>query len=189
MAQLILVEFNKIEAWSLLSLDAKHDCKEMLSSSTKHEGYVLLSTRQDHEDVMKDIRHQVKKLRNNWEWNPRAKLVILVTEIRYVNAKLLAEVTSVELWTQRVVNSVVLIPALDTHLATDTANMLDAYICLPYQPTVQCPQVKHVVLQDRWIMDSRHKAIFFTTPPFSHRKFQMTLMVVRSQFLRFRYHP
>jgi len=81
MALLILEDFNKIEAWSLLSFDAKHDCKEMLPSSSKYECYVLLSSRQDHEGVVKDIRYQVKKLRNNWEWNPRAKFVILVTEI------------------------------------------------------------------------------------------------------------
>jgi len=159
MAQLILVEFNKIAAWSLLSFDAKRDCKEMLPSSSKYEGYVLLSSRQDHENVVKDIGHQVKKLRNNWEWNPRAKFVILITEI-HVNAKLLAEDIFAELWTSRVVNSVVLIPALDTHLATGTANTLDAYICFPYQPTVQCSQVKDVVLQDRWILDSRNRSHF-----------------------------
>jgi len=160
MAQLILEELNKIEAWPLLSFDAKHDCKEMLPSSSKYDGYVLLSLSQDHEDVVKDIRHQVKKLRNIWEWNPRAKFLILVAEIRHVNAKLLAEDISAELWTSRVVNSVVLIPALDTQLATGTANTLDAYICFPYQPTVQCPQVKDVVLQDRWILDSRNKSHF-----------------------------
>jgi len=160
MAQLILEEFNKIEAWSLLSFDATHDCKEMLPSSSKYEGYALLSLRQDHGDVVKDIRHQVKKLRNNWEWNPRAKFVILVAEIRHVNAKLFAEDISAELWTLRVVNSVVLIPTLDTHLATGTANTLDSYIYFPYRPTVQCPQVKDVVLQDRWILDSRNRSHF-----------------------------
>ena len=160
MAQLILEEFNKIEAWSLLSFDAKHDSKEMLPSSSKYEGYVLLYSCQDHEDVVKDIVLQVKKLRNNWEWNPRAKFVILVTEIRHVNAKLLAEDIFAELWTSRVVNSVVLISALDTHLATGTANTLDVYICSPYQPTVQCSQVKDVVLQDRWILDSRNRSHF-----------------------------
>ena len=170
MVQLILKEFNKIEAWSLLSFDAKHDCKEMLPSSSKYEGYVLFSLRQDREDVVKDIRHQVKKLRNNWEWNPRAKFVILVAEMRHVNAKLLAEDISAELWTSRVVNSVVLIPALDTHLATGTANTLDAYVCFPYQPRVQCPQVKEVILQDRWILDSRNRSHFLhNTSLFPHK--------------------
>ena len=74
MAQLILEELNKIEAWPLLSFDAKHDCKEMLPSSSKYDGYVLLSLSQDHEDVVKDIRHQMKKLRNICEWNPRANI-------------------------------------------------------------------------------------------------------------------
>jgi hypothetical protein len=160
MVQLILEEFNKIEAWSLLSFDAKHDCKEMLPSSSKYEGYVLLSSRQDHEDLVKDIRHQGKKYRNNWEWNQRAKFLILVAEMRDVNAKLLAEEISAELWTSRVVNTGVLIPALVTYLATGTANTLDAYICFPYQPTVQCSQVKDVVLQDRWILDSRNRSHF-----------------------------
>ena len=167
MAQLIMEEFNKMEAWSLLSFDAKHDCK-MLPSSSKYEGYVLLSSCQDHEDVVKDIGHQVKKLRNNWEWNPQAKFVILVTEV-HANAKLLAEDISAELWTSRVVNSVVLIPALDTHLATGTAHTLDAYICFPYQPTVQCSRVKDVVLQDRWILDSRNRSHFLHTSLFPQK--------------------
>jgi hypothetical protein len=116
-----------------------------MPSSRKYENYVLLFSRQDREDVVKDIRHQVKKLINNWEWNPRAKFVILVAEIRHVNAKLLAEDISVELWISRIVNSVVLIPELDRHLAKGTANTPDAYIYFPYQPTVQCPQAKDVL--------------------------------------------
>jgi hypothetical protein len=103
----------------------------MLPSSSKYEGYVLLSTRQDDEDMVKDTRHQVKNLINNWEWNPRAKFVILFPEIRYINAKLFAENISAELWTSGVVNLVVLIPALHTHLATNIVNTMDEYICLP----------------------------------------------------------
>jgi hypothetical protein len=97
---------------------------------------------------------------------------------------LLAEDISAELWISRAVNSVVLISTLethlatgtantldthlatgtantlDTHLATGTANTLDAYIYFPYQPTVLCPQVKDVVLQDHWILDSRNRSHF-----------------------------
>lgn len=116
------------------------------------------------------MRHQMKKFRNNYEWNPRAKFVILVTEIRHVNAKLPAEDISAELWTSRVVNSVVLIPALDTHLATGTVNTLDVYISFPYQPTLQCSQVKDVVLQDRWILGSRNRSHFLHNTSFFPQK-------------------
>ena len=91
---------------------------------------------------------------------PTSKICNISYGKGHVNAKLLAEIISAELWTSTVVNSVVLIPALDTHLATGTANTPDAYICSPYQPTVQCSQVKDVVLQDRWILDSRNRSHF-----------------------------
>ncbi|GFG31330.1 hypothetical protein Cfor_12889 [Coptotermes formosanus] len=170
MVQLILEELNKMAARSLLSFDAKNDWKEMLPSGSKYEAYVLLSSRQDHEDVVKDIGHQVKKLRNTWEWNPRAKFVIFLIEIRHVNAKLLAEDISAELWTSRVVNSVVLIPALDTHMATHTVSILEAYVCLPYQLTAQCPEIKKAVLQDRWIFDSRNSSHFLHNTSLSPQK-------------------
>ena len=64
--QLILEELNKIGAWSLLSFNANNDFKETSPSRSNYEGYVLLSSCQDYEDVVKDVGHQVKKLRNTW---------------------------------------------------------------------------------------------------------------------------
>jgi RNA processing factor Prp31 len=72
--QLILEELNKIGAWSLLSFNANNDFEET-PSRTK-------SSCQDYEDIVKDVGHQIKKLRYKWEWNPRAKFVVLVSEIR-----------------------------------------------------------------------------------------------------------
>jgi len=167
--QLILEELNKIGAWSLLSFNANNDFKETSPSRSNYEGYILLSSCQDYEDVVKDVGHQVKKLRNTWEWNPRAKFVVLVLEIREVDAKGLAEDIVAELWTSKIVNSVVLIPLLDTNLATDTVNLLDAYVWFPYHPTGKCPHDKHVTVHDRWVWDVRgmghfmHNACLF--PP------------------------
>ena len=160
LSQLILEELNKIEAWSLLSVNANNDFKETSLSRSDFEGYVLLSSCQDYEDVVKDVGDQVKKLRNTWGWNPRAKFVVLVLEVREVNAKRLAEDIVAELWTSRIVNSVVLIPLLDTHLATDPVNILDAYVWFPYHPTGKCPHDKHVTLHDRWVWDVRGRGHF-----------------------------
>ena len=124
--QLILEELNKIGAWSLMSFNANNDFKETSPSRSNYEGYVLLSSCKDYEDVVKDVRHQVKKLRNTWEWNPRAKFVVMVLEIRDVSAKRLAEDIVAELWTSKIVNSVVLIPLLDTNVATDPVKILNA---------------------------------------------------------------
>jgi len=91
----------------------------------------------------------------------------LVLEIREVDAKGLAEDIVAELWTSKIVNSVVLIPLLDTNLATDTVNILDAYVWFPYHPTGKCPHDKQVTLHDRWVWDARrsgrflHHAFFF----------------------------
>ena len=142
--QMILEELNKIGAWSLLSFNANNDFKETSPSRSNYEGYVLLSSCQDYEDVVKDVGHQVNKLRNTWEWNPRAKFVVLVSEIREVNAKRLAENIVAEMWTSKILNSVVLIPSQDTNLATDPVNILDAYIWFPYHPTGKCPYDKHM---------------------------------------------
>jgi len=158
--QLILEELNKIGAWSLLSFNANNDFKETSPSRSNYEGYILLSSCQDYEDVVKDVGHQVKKLRNTWEWNPRAKFVVFVLEIREVNAKRLAEDIVAELWTSKIMNSVVLIPLLDTHLATDPMDILDAYIWFPYHPTGKCPHDKHVTLHDRWVWDVRGSGHF-----------------------------
>jgi hypothetical protein len=147
--QLILEELNKIGAWSLLSFNANNDLKETSPSRSNYEGYVLLSSCLDYEDVVKDVGHQVKKLRNTWEWNPRAKFLVIVLEIREVSAKQLAEDIVAELWTSRIVNSVVLIPLLDNNLATDPVNILDAYGWFPYHSTGKCPHDNHVTLHNR----------------------------------------
>ena len=158
--QLILEELNKIEAWSILSFNANNDFKQKSPSRGNYEGYVLLSSCQDYEDVVKEVRHQVKKLRNMWEWNPRAKFVVLVLTIRNVNTKRLAEGIVAELWTSKVVNSVVLIPLLDTNVSTDPMNVLDAYIWFPYHPTGKCPHDTYVTLHDRWVWDVRSRGHF-----------------------------
>ena len=158
--QLILEELNKIGAWSLLYFNTNNDFKDTSPSRSKYEGYVLLSSCQDYEDVVKDVGHQVKKLRHTWEWNPRAKFVVLVLEIREVSGKRLAEDIVAELWMSKILNSVVLIPLLDTNLTTDTVNILDAYIWFPYHPTGKCPHDKHVTLHDRWVWDVRGSGYF-----------------------------
>jgi hypothetical protein len=128
LGQMILEEFNKIEAWPLLSFDANNEMEQTVPSRGTYAGYVLLSSCQDPKAVVQDIRQQVQKLRNIREWNPRAKFVILLTGIRDINAEFLAEDIFAELWTSGIVNSVVLIPALDTNVATGNVNILDAYI-------------------------------------------------------------
>jgi hypothetical protein len=157
---MIMAEVNKMETWPLLNFDANRDFEHMSSSSTKHGAYILLSSCQDQADVVKDIGNQVKKLRKNWEWNPRAKFIILVGRIRYMNAKYLAEDIFGEMWASKVVNSVILIPTTDKQVSTNTVYMLDAYIWFPYQPKGNCARVKHAVLQDRWVQDSSNTGHF-----------------------------
>lgn len=158
--QMILEEFNKIEEWSLLYFDLNDGFEEPVPSTSKHEGYVLLSGYQRHKDVVKDIGHQLTKLKNNWEWNPRAKFVILVLELRDVDAKLLAADIFAELWMSRVVDSVVLIPTTNKDTTTGAVNVLDTYIWFPYHPAGKCPDVKDAVLWDQWVFDNKSSGRF-----------------------------
>jgi hypothetical protein len=152
---MILKELNTLEEWPLLSFGPNDDFKEITPSHSKHEGYILLCGYRRHEDVVTDIGYQVKKLRNNWEWNPRAKFVILLMGTRDVDGKLLATDIFDVLWITRIVDTVVLILSSEEHTATDTGNALDAYIWFPYHPTGQCPDVKDAVLRDRWVLDKK----------------------------------
>ena len=173
--QMILAEFNKIEAWPLLSFDAGNEMKQTAPSSGTYAGYVLLSSCQDPKAVVPDIRQQITKLRNIWEWNPRAKFVILLERIRDINAKFLAEDIFAELWTSGVVNSVVLIPTLDTHVATGTVSILDAYIWLLHRPVGKCTHVKDAFLQNRWVLDSNNNGHFLHSASFFPQKFARDL--------------
>ena len=176
--QLILEELNKIGAWSLLPFNANNDFKETSPSRSNYEGYILLSSCQDYEDVVKDVGRQVKKLRNTWEWNPRAKYVVLVSVIREISAKRLAENIVAELRTSKIMNSVVFIPFLGINLATDPVHILDAYVWFPCHPTGKCPHDKNVTLLDRWVWDVRGGGILCTAPVFFHRRFQTIFKAV-----------
>lgn len=77
--------------------------------------------------------------------------------IRDINANLLAEDIFAELWPSRVVDSGVLIPALDSNTATGYANML---VWFPYKRVGKCTHVKDTVLQNRWILDSNNTGHF-----------------------------
>jgi hypothetical protein len=156
---MILEEFNKIEEWPLLYSDVNNGLEQPMCSNSKHEGYVLLSGYQLHKDVVQDIGHQLRKLKTSWEWNPRAKFVVLVTETRAVDAKLLAADIFAELWSSRVVDSDVLIPT-NEYATTDTVNVLDAYTWFPYHPAGQCPDVKGAVLWDQWVLDNKSVGSF-----------------------------
>lgn len=149
---MILEEFNKIEEWTLLSFSANDGLEDQVPSNN-NDGYVLLSGYHLHKDVMKDIGHHLQKLKHNWGWNPRAKFVILATEISDTDAKMLATDIFAELWMSRVVDSVVLIPTTNKY-TTDTVNVLDAYIWFPYHPAGQCPDIKEAVLWDQWVLNN-----------------------------------
>jgi hypothetical protein len=163
--QMVLKEFNTIEEWSLLSFGLSNGIKEPMLSNSKYEGYVLLTEFQRHADVVKDVGHQLTKLKNSWEWNPRAKFVIIVMDIHNIDVKLLAADIFAELWISRIVNSVVLIPTTNKHTTADTVNVLNAYIWFPYHPRGQCPHIKDALLWDQWVLDTKSIGHFLHNAP------------------------
>jgi hypothetical protein len=161
--QMLLEEFNTLESWPIISFGPNNDFKEI--SNDKHAAHVLLSECQGHEDVVKDIGLQVTKLGNSWEWNPRGLFVLIVTQTRDVDAKLLAADIFAELWASKIVDSVVLMPTSETHTeGRDTVNTLDAYLWFPYNPAGRCPHVIDAILWDHWISDNSSSRGHFLHP-------------------------
>lgn len=148
----LLRDLQESEKW--LSLVYLNKMNEMPQS--QHGSYIIISMHHHRQTVVQDISAQVKRLRNEWDWNPRAKFLISVTNAQVNSTEELAADLFAELWRWRVVNAIVMSPASGPYNETE----LEIYTWFPYHPPGRCGNVRDVVVLDRWIVDGRGNGNF-----------------------------
>jgi hypothetical protein len=153
----LLRVLHKSEKWSLFIYLNDVRMKKQMPHS-KHGAYIIILYH--YERVVQDISVMMKKLTNDWDWNPRARFVIAVIQAEENSAEQLAADIFTQLWRWRVVNAVVLIAALGPQDARDTIPLLDVYTWFPYHPPGRCADVRDAVLLDRWVVDRKCNGSF-----------------------------
>ncbi|XP_023714938.1 uncharacterized protein LOC111868489 [Cryptotermes secundus] len=148
----LLCDLQESEKW--LSLVYFNNMNEM--PQNRHGSYMIISMHHHRQTVVQDISAQVKRLRSGWNWNPRAKFVISVTNAQVNSTEELVADLFAELWRWRVVNAIVLSPAPGPYNATQ----LEVYTWFPYHPPGRCGNVRDAVVLDRWIVDERGNGNF-----------------------------
>ncbi|KDR14037.1 uncharacterized protein LOC110834881 [Zootermopsis nevadensis] len=148
----LLQDLHKSEKWSLLLYLNNDKWNEEMPQS-KHGSYIIISLHHHHKNVVQDVSVQIKKLRNDWDWNPRAKFIITLPHAEGNSTKQLAADVFNELWRWRVINMIAVIPALGPKNTTDAVPVLDVYTWFPYRPPGRCADVRDPVVLDHWIVD------------------------------------
>jgi hypothetical protein len=146
----LLHDLQESEKWSLLVYKYLSKMNEKLPQN-QHGSYIIISMHHHRQAVVQDISAQVKILRNEWDWNPRAKFIISVTNAQETSTEQLAADIFAELWRSKVVKAIVLGPYNTTH----TLPELEVYTWLPYHPPGQCCNLRDAVMLDRWVVDER----------------------------------
>jgi len=155
----LLQDLHEPEKWPLLLY--LNDRMNEGMPQRKHGGYIIISLYRSHQAVVQDILVQIKKLKKNWDWNPRAKFLIAVMYAQEKSTEQLAAGIFAELWRWKVINAVVLLPALGPHNITDTIHVLDVFTWFPYHPPGRCANVRDAVVLDRWVVDKKGSGRFF----------------------------
>lgn len=155
----LLHDLQESEKWSLLVYEYMTMMNENMPQN-KHGSYIIISMQHHHLMVVQDISAQVKKLRNEWDWNPRAKFVISVTNAQESSTKHLAAGIFAELWKWRIINAIVLSLALGPYNTTNTLPDVEVYTWLPYHPPGRCCNIRDAAVLDRWVTDERGNGNF-----------------------------
>ncbi|XP_069674774.1 glutamate receptor ionotropic, kainate glr-3-like [Periplaneta americana] len=157
----ILEDLFDTEKYSLAiwSNDGVH--KKRITGS-KYDGYVIVSHCQHYDDVVEGISNQVKEMRRYEDWNPRAKFIVILTEIwtdaleEYSTKKLSERILGV-LWKWQVFNAITVVEA-DWQDSTNVQNtsvnstpIFNVYTWFPYYPVGRCGDFVDAVLVDQWI--------------------------------------
>ena len=129
----VVQNLNQLQIWCIQLFNTDSVVDEIGRPYRLHGSYMLLTERHGSEKVFQDLVHQLKILRHNWEWNPRAKVVIVVSQEQGGGTEKVAHDLFEYLWSIRVVNAVLVIPA------EGEANLLNIYTFFPYYPPGNCP--------------------------------------------------
>ena len=148
--KLLMKAIHQNEKWSILVLEAHTKNPELQKTAIKHGSYILLV--QVVESAVEDIRFQIKQLKTNTGWNPRAKHIVMILQTGITPNNTLTKDILSELWLSKVVNVVV--------LKQMSASKLNIYTSFPYDPRGRCGDIREVVLLDSCVTYKEGKSRF-----------------------------
>lgn len=149
-SKLLMKAIHQTEKWSILVSEAHTENPKIQKITIKHGSYILLV--QGVESAVEDIRFQIKQLKTNTGWNPRAKHIVMILQIGITPNDTLTQDILSELWHSKVVNAVV--------LRQLSASKLNIYTSFPYHPRGRCGDIRDVVLLDSFITNKEGKSSF-----------------------------
>ena len=136
--KLLMTAIHQNKKWSILVLEAQTENPKLQNTTIEHGNYILLV--QEVESAVEDIRLQIKQLKTNIGWNPRAKHIVMILQTGISPNNTLTQDILSELWHSKVVNAVV--------LKQLSASKLNIYTSFPYHPRGRCGDIRDVVLLD-----------------------------------------
>ena len=113
------------------------DIEELAVTDATIGSYIIVSECASSEKILRNIGDQIARLRNSWEWNPRARFLILLTRPQTNDFKMLSRYAFSLLWVPRITNVIVLVQ--------DSENMV-VYTWFPYHAPGYCPEHTYTVL-------------------------------------------
>ncbi|KAJ4451001.1 hypothetical protein ANN_02437 [Periplaneta americana] len=146
---------NEVQEWPLLNFALYDVSGEIGISKSKLGTYIILSAQQTHAEAVSDVISQIEKLRNNWEWNPRAKFVIIILKINDIDMKEVAADIFIKLWKFNAIDVIIVMSSTNNSQLAKYMSVIDIYTWFPYNRLGRCADVKEAVLLDSWVLDNR----------------------------------
>ncbi|PSN45721.1 Ionotropic receptor 206 [Blattella germanica] len=128
----------------------------------RNDNYIILSSYSAEQDVINDIKKQIKAINQKAGWNPRAKFVILLNQHQNHNADLASKLFA-ELSNFKIVNCIILMPQRNENLA------LEVYSWFPFSPPGRCADVFDAFLVDRWYSNNATGTFIYNASLFPNK--------------------
>jgi hypothetical protein len=145
---------HSLTLWPIVVIHpADKTLKHKQTENDIHSSYILVNTlyKALQDQLLNNLRRQVKELETFPAWNSRAKFVIVLLTEEMTDARQLAKDVLQELWRWQIINAVVVLPASTTHSNEYTVLI---YTWFPYQsPSGLCGELRNVVHINSWILN------------------------------------
>jgi hypothetical protein len=168
----LLEKLHKYEKWPFLVYGLPDGSKRR--EQHKHGGYIIFIKAVK---VVEQVRSQLTQLKTTAGWNSRAYVVIVVmSDLNYSFGRVSAEDILAEFWSEKIVNTAVLLPASDCSKLRfqnpvegaenmELVALQEVYVYFPYQATNKCGNITHASLLDYWVKSDSLEGRFLRNVP------------------------
>jgi hypothetical protein len=177
-----LEELHQKELWTLLVCNTCYEVKH--GTRSKHNNYILLFRTTD---LIREMRNQLRALKDSPEWNPRANFVVILTQrcLPPIKQSDFVDEILTEFSNWNIMNVIVLVPTQTSQLQSienetnksckrsiseEFLPILEVYAWVPRQPLGLCGQVTKGTLINVWASDGEDGGHFLYEMPLFGQK-------------------